>query len=189
MGKGITKEIVLKEAEKILKKQGYSHLTIREIAASLEIKPASVYNHIGGISEVYEHISFVASQKLRKQIENAIKGKSGDEAFLAGSRAYRSFAEKNREMYIVLIRGRRSPDKKVTHAVFDGFAPLRDVILTYVQDDYQRLNFIRIFRSFLHGFVEITYNGFMQKGSVSRDETFEIAINHYLSILKGFKQL
>ena len=94
------------------------------------------------------------------------------------------FAEKNRQMYLLLISERALKNEDTAFLGRHGFSPVVDVIKSYNLRREDFLHFIRSFRAFMHGFVEITHNGFMQRGPVSKDETYLKAVNEFLQILK-----
>lgn len=182
--KGIDKQAIFDESEKLLENVGIDRFSLRELSRRLGIKPASLYNHIRGIEEIYKYLSKRASDGMKNTLLEAMKDKPADEAFVAGAFAYRRFAEQNHELYLVLIRARSSKDEETIKLGFESFAPIRELIKSYGIPKEKFLHFIRSFRAFLHGFVEITHNGFMQKGSAPKDETFLTAVNVFLKILK-----
>ncbi len=181
--RGLSKEIIYDEAERLVQEQGYDKLAIRELAARLEVKPASLYNHIKGIEELNVNIALKAAVRMKDTLEEAVKGKNTDEAFMAGTRAYRSFAMENKELYKALIHMPLLDDEAVRHAGFQSFSPLRDVIVKYGLPHKEMVNFVRWLRSAMHGFIELTNNGFMQRGDVTQDETYEEMMGNYLSFL------
>ena len=184
MKKGIDKQAVFDESEKLLENVGIDRFSLRELSRRLGIKPASLYNHISGIDEIYKYLSKRASDGMKNTLLEAMKDKPADEAFVAGAFAYWRFAEQNHELYSVLIRARSSKDEETIKLGLESFAPLRELIKSYGVPKEKSSHFIRSFRAFLHGFVEIIHNGFMQNGIAPKDETFLTAVNVFLKILK-----
>lgn len=184
MKKGITREMVLAESEKMIIKSGFEGFSLRTLSEKLGIKPASLYNHISGIDEIYVMLAEKAASMMRYELSRAVEGKPADEAFISGAVAYREFAEKNRQMYLLLISERALKNEDTAFLGRHGFSPVVDVIKSYNLQREDFLHFIRSFRAFMHGFVEITHNGFMQRGPVSKDETYLKAVNEFLQILK-----
>ena len=95
--KGITREMVLAESEKMIIKSGFEGFSLRTLSEKLGIKPASLYNHISGIDEIYVMLAEKAASMMRYELSRAVEGKPADEAFISGAVAYREFAEKNRK--------------------------------------------------------------------------------------------
>ena len=62
-----TKEKIVYESLKLFSKKGYNGVSMREIAAAVGIKGASIYNHFKGKQEVFEAI-FEEMTKLYSQV-------------------------------------------------------------------------------------------------------------------------
>lgn len=183
--KGINREVILSESEKMIIKSGFESFSMRALSERLGIKAASLYNHISGIDEIYEALAEKAAEMMNKELARAVKGKSPDRAFIDGALAYRRFAEKNRNMFLLLTNERAHKAKNPAMLGRYGFMPLIEVIKSYGISREDFLHFIRSFRAFIHGFAEITHNGFMQKGPASKEETYLVAVNEFLRILKS----
>lgn len=186
--KGLNSAYIMEAAVKLVEEKGYDNFSLRELAARLEVRPASLYNHIAGIGEINKAVAMKAADMLNRALTDAIGDRTGDEAFLAAARAYRSFAGGNPEMYKALIRLPASEDGDIRQAAFASFQPLRDVIVGYGAEKRETVHFLRAFRSAMHGFVELTSNGFMQRDEVPREETYEAVIYGYLNVLKGISR-
>ena len=182
--KGLNKNIILEAAEILLTEKGYDNLSLRDIAASLGVKPASLYNHIKGYDEIRMHIAIKASQKAGDILKKAVLNKSPDEAFVSGAIAYREFALNNPELYKAFVRKPELKNEEVMKAGFESFLPMRDIIMSYGISKRDMLHFIRGLRSMMHGFIELSNNGYMQRGNISRDESYEVIVKNYLKVLK-----
>ncbi len=182
--KNLNSEIILKAAIEAVEEKGYAEFSLRDIAARLDCKPSSLYNHIKGFDDIKAMMAIYVADKLHTALSNAVEGKERDEAFLCGVRTYREFALENHELYKVFISIPSINDERVDKAGFDSFHPLWTVIEGYSLQKEDALHFVRALRSVMHGFIELTANGFMQKGSVTRDESYDVIIRSYLEILK-----
>lgn len=183
--RGLHSDDIMREALKLIEKKGYDNFSLRELAARLDVKPASLYNHVRGISEITTAVAMEAAGMLNSTLTDAVRGKPTDEAFLDGTRAYRYFACENYEIYKALIRMPASDDEHIVKAAFSSYEPLHTLIMSCGAEKTATIHFLRSLRSAMHGFVELTTNGFMQHGSVTRDETYEVIIHSFLDILKG----
>lgn len=186
MRKGLDHDVIIAEAVAMIEEGGYDSFSLRELAKRLGVKPASLYNHLDGAKEIAAAVAMKAAEGMGNALREAMKDKAADEAFVAGALAYRRFAEQNRELYKALIMMPSIDDERVREAGFRSFAPMRELIHEYITDFNDALNFHRAFRSVIHGFIELTSNGFMTRGGVSRDETYLIIVNEYLSVLKRY---
>lgn len=210
--RGITYSEIMEKALKLVEEVGYEQFSLRELAAKLGVKPASLYNHIEGIEEINTGIAIEVAKRLNRTLQTAIeealnceenadckgsidkagidkssigKGDTGkDRAFMAAAYAYRNFAEENSQLYEALINMPRSDNDKILSAAFYSFEPMRELIKSYGLGDRETINFIRGLRSVMHGFVELCNSGFMLQGKVSRDDSYEAIIRQYLEVLK-----
>lgn len=182
--KNLNCEVILSSAIDAVRENGYDNFSIRDLAARLDCKPASLYNHISGFEELKGKMAIFVANELKNTISSSIEGKAGDEAFFAAVRAYRTFAIENHNLYSVFISIPSIKNQTVDHAGFDSFTPLLNIINGYNLSPGDKLNYIRALRSVMHGFIELTANGFMQKGDISRDQSYEAIMTKYLEILK-----
>lgn len=182
--KGLNQEMILDEAVKLVAEKGYDSFSLRELAGRLNVQPASLYNHVKGIDEINEGVALRASGMLHTVLTEAMQGKEPDTAFLDCAYAYRRFSEEHPELYKALIRIPSLNDEQIRKASFYSFEPLRIVINSYGMGHPASIHFVRALRSFIHGFVELTGNGLMQKADVSKEDTFDLTIREFLSYLK-----
>ena len=183
--KGLTKDLILQEAYLQVEERGFEHFSLRELAVRLGVRPASLYNHISGVEEITAAVADLASERLCTVLREATVGREPDDAFRSGAWAYRRFADEHPEIYQALIHMPSSDDERLVRASFASYAPLRALVRSYGKTDAATLHFLRSFRAVMHGFVELTANGFMVRGPASRDETYSIIVEHLLNTLKG----
>ena len=70
------KEEILKVAAILFKEKGYSAISMRDIAAKMDIKAASLYNHISGKQEILAAIILEVAIEFTKGMERVISQKS-----------------------------------------------------------------------------------------------------------------
>lgn len=182
--KGLTHEMIINTALDLINEHGYDTFSLRELATKLNVKPSSLYNHVHGLNEINTEVAFRVSQKLNTLLSHAIDGKDQDQAFMDAVKAYRQFALDYPGEYAALIKMPKSNNENIIHAGLESFAPLRNLIKSYQAPREKTIHFMRALRSTMHGFVELTYNGFMQRESIARDESYEIIMKNYLEKLK-----
>lgn len=174
---GLTKEIVVNAAIELIKEKGSQAFTMNELARRLDIKPASLYNHIQSIDELTDEAGSRIAAMLRSAELNAIEGKNRDEALRALCSAYRLFAINNSELYKVNI-GRqlvgRDFEKAEKGEIVD---PMMKLLSEYDLDDNQKMHWHRILRALLHGFVSQEFAGRFHGFSVACDRTFQKAVD------------
>lgn len=182
--RGLNKENIIDAAERLVVEKGYENFSLREVATKLGVQPASLYNHVQGLDEMNTAVAIRAAEKMQQTLQEAVEGKEPDEAFSEGVRAYRRFAMENPELYKAFVRIPLLSDREVVRVAFRSFFPLRKVIDSYGLSKTENIHFVRGLRAFMHGFIELTNNGFMQKKDISRDATYEVVIEEWLKKLK-----
>lgn len=182
--RGLNHEMIMDEAVKLVTEKGYDSFSLRELAGRLGVQPASLYNHIRGIDEINEEVAIRASHMLHAVLTEAMSGKDPDSAFIDCTYSYRKFTEENPELYKALIHIPPMNDEQIWKASFYSFEPLRIIVNSYGMQKPASIHFLRSLRSFIHGFVELTGNGLMQRASASKEETFDFAIHQFLTYLK-----
>ena len=162
---------------------GLSTLNIHTLSAELDIKPASLYNHIKGIDEVKADVARYALTEMDKLTRDAAVVYAGEEALLRIAVARRDFAENRAEIYGALTlysvlqpseyKKMSGLHKNVVHQILD----------TYSLDDKVNRDFIIAFRSCLHGFVAL--KSIIAFGdSAGTDETFKNMMIHIIKMLE-----
>lgn len=182
----LNREIIMDEAVKLVTEKGYDRFSLRELAGRLGVRPSSLYNHIRGVDEINEEVAVRASQQLHGALTEAMSGKDPDTAFIDCAYAYRKFTEENPELYKALIHIPPFHDEQIRKASFYSFEPLRSIVSSYGMQKPVSIHFLRTFRSFIHGFVELTGNGLMQRAKTGGEETFDFAIHQFLTYLKEY---
>jgi AcrR family transcriptional regulator len=181
--RGLTGDIVLAAAVKIVEKQGFSQLTIQELASSLQVKPASLYNHISGINEARLHLAYYALEKMEAAIRDTAVGYSRNEALKKIAYAYRHFGSAHPELYRAFINCANIEDKSIEEAKQSVVRIFHQILEPYSLDYETKVHFTRCFRSSLHGFVSLENAGFF-KNNVDVEASFDMMIKSHLALLK-----
>ncbi len=188
MKRGLNKDVVIAEAIRMVEEEGYERLSLRDLSRRLNVKPASLYNHISGIDEILRGVAIHSASEMGRALEEATLGKDRRIAFIDGAIAYRLFATEHPELYKAFISMPSLDDKEVNEVGIRSFAPFRAIISSYNLNYEDAINFHRAFRSVLHGFIELATNGYMTRGNVKQDDTFMVIVNTYLDFLENIAQ-
>lgn len=177
----LNKERVLATAVDLAEESGgVGELTLTALAAALDVRVPSLYNHIEGLDGLYEDLSFWAGRLLLDKIRQATFGKTGEEALRAMAHAYREFAQEQPALYPLTIV---APDADETQRVVLAQEWLQLLLLTMASLGLQgeeALHAIRAYRALLHGFVSLeTGGGF--KMDLALDQSFDYLIDNFLS--------
>ena len=171
--KGLNKKAVIDEAIELIRDKGNQAFSINELARRLDIKPASLYNHIQNIDDLTDEIGSRIAAMLRNVEAEAINGKKREEALIALCNAYHSFALENAELYKVNM-GRQLVghdfEKAKKGEIVD---PMMKILSEYDLDDDHKMHWHRILRAMLHGYVSQEFGGKFQRN----EQTFQKAIH------------
>ena len=186
--KGLSKEKVMEEAIEFIEEEGFKNFSIRELAARLNIKAASLYNYIDSMDELNRDIALKASSKLKKIQEEAILGKQRDEALIALAMAYRKFVLTRPQLYKVIMQLPYLEAQKFIDTGGEIIEPLMSVLAMYKLNDIKRMQYQRILRSIIHGFADLEAAGYFAHFPVNNDESYQLAINGIIRDIKTFEE-
>ena len=102
-GKGLTLEMIAETASRLVEEKGYNKFSVRELALRLNVKAASLYNHIDSVEDINREVGRLAMNKLNDTLERATEGKRRDEALEALAYAYAQFVKEDYELYRAII--------------------------------------------------------------------------------------
>ena len=102
-GKGLSPELIADTASRLISEKGLDNFSVRELAVRLNVKAASLYNHISGVEDINRAVGQLAVNRLNEALEKAVSGLSRDEAVRALSHAYRRFVKENPDLYRTII--------------------------------------------------------------------------------------
>jgi AcrR family transcriptional regulator len=180
--RGLTSDAVLTAAVNIVEKQGFAQLTIQKLAASLHVKPASLYNHISGIDAAKFQLARYTLEKMEAGLRDTAVGYSREEALKRIASAYRHFGLKHPELYKAFINAAHSEDREIEAAKQSIVHVFYQVLEPYSLDDETKAHFTRCFISSLHGFVSLEPAGFF-KNSVDSNTCFAMLVESNLALL------
>lgn len=183
---GLNKENVIDAAIKLIEEKGYSNFSINELAKSLDVRPASLYNHIVNVDEIFSETAARANSMMIDTEEKAIAGKARDEAIFAIADAYRAFAKAHYELYKVVFNLQNSSsDFMRKEEVGRTIAPIMDALSGYDLDENSKRHWQRALRSVMHGFVAHEEAGGFANSATARDESYRIAVG---CVIDGIKK-
>ena len=174
--KGLTKELVIDAAFLLIEEKGPHSFSINELARRLDIKPASIYNHVKNMEELLNEVGERIAAMLREAEHEAIAGKSRDEAFYALSAAYRSFASEHTHLYKMNV-GRQligtDFEKAKKGEIVD---PILKVLSDYDIEERERMDWHRIWRAMMHGYITQEYVARANNIPVDFDRVYKKAL-------------
>lgn len=175
---GLTGERVVQAAALLIEQKGAADFSMRALAESLNVKTASLYNHVQSMDAL---LSDVCAYALRLQYDGemaAIGGKSGAEAIAALAGAYRDFARDHRQLYRLSVSRASCADPGSPTARYIT-EPFMKVLEQRALSDEEKCHWQRVLRGIVHGFVSQEDAGFFSHLPAAVDESFRTAIRCY----------
>lgn len=167
----LTAEALTDIALTIVDAGGPSALTLKEVARRAQVAPPSLYNHVRDLKELRERAVLRVMGQLTDALAAAAIGQARDDAVRALMHAYRDFARRHPQRYLLL-----EPDP-LSSALLreEGRRQLEvvaRVLAGYDRDEATQIHDIRLLRSVAHGFASLeAAGGFGLPEDI--DETFE----------------
>jgi len=159
---------------------GLDGLTLTALAAALNVRVPSLYNHVDGLDGLHDDLALLAGRRMLAEIRQAAFGKTGAEALRAMAGAYREFALQNPALYPLTTV---APEPEQEELVLLAQEWLQLLLLTMASlglTGDEALHAIRAYRSMVHGFVSLESGGGFKMG-LARDESFEYLVSGFLS--------
>ena len=183
---GLTRDRVVEEAAAMVAELGLAQLTLAGLAGRLGVKQPSLYKHIGSIAELRRGIAILAVNDLGAALLRAAAGRSGADAVVGMSRAYRDWALENPALYEASQLMPTEGDLEHETAMLAAIQTITDVLAAYDLDGDDAVDAIRAFRSMLHGFVAFEAMGsFAMSADVNR--SFERMVHGFTIALAQWK--
>lgn len=174
--KGLTKEAVIDASIQLIQQQGNGAFSLNELARVLDIRPASLYNHIESVQELTAALGCRIADMIKQAELEAIAGKKGQDALFALCDAYRSFARRHIGLYKVLMGMQKDKSACTPEAFREMTMPIMQVLSDYEITPHDRMHWQRILRAMMHGFITHEFAGGFLSFSVDSDETYRMAV-------------
>ena len=174
--KGLTKEVIIDTAIELIEEQGNHSYSLNELARKLDIKPASMYNHIKNAEILTGEIGQRIAKMIKNAELNAISDKHGDEALFALCNAYREFARTHIDLYKVIMGMQKDKNAFTETACGEMIEPILKVLSDYSISEPEKMHWQRILRAVMHGFITHEYAGGFSHFPIDENETYHKAI-------------
>jgi AcrR family transcriptional regulator len=100
----LDQETVLQTAEALVDRDGYDALTMTSLAAELDTRVSSLYNHVANLEDLRANIQTRAMRLLGEHVRTAAMGHAGADGLRSLSHELRAFARQYPHRYSALTR-------------------------------------------------------------------------------------
>lgn len=173
---GLGKESILQAAMALIEEKGIAQFSMGELAKRLNVKPASLYNHVDSLHDLLEQIGLTAISRLTEAENQAIQGKQKDEALFSLAEAYRFFAREHAQLYRLILGLSKLDSQILEKGAGDIVQPILYVLSTYGLREHQQYHWQRVLRGVMVGFAVHEHAGGFSRFPVDENESYRIAI-------------
>ncbi len=179
---GLTKVLVIEEAERMIDELGTARLTLTALAGRLGVKQPSLYKHIEGLDDLLHSVSVRAKLALADELTRVAVGRAGSDAVIAMSTRYRAWAKEHPGRYLTTNAAPAPDDEddlaaasaitRTPYAIVHGFGLEGD----------DAIHATRAWRAVLHGFVTLEAGGAFGLAT-DIDRSFDLLIDRLVETL------
>jgi AcrR family transcriptional regulator len=160
---GLDQASVIAAGAALADEVGFSGLSMGLLAERLGVRTPSLYKHVTSQADLAHGIAVLAMNEIADAIGNAIQGRAGSEALVAGARAMRAWVLKHPGRYAAgnaaMVTGSDDPLLPAIQRVLASWAAM---LHGYRLDPDQEIHALRMLRSVLHGFATLEAAGSFQ---------------------------
>lgn len=182
---GLNRKMVVDAAAEMIQERGMHSFTMRELAAHMHVKAASLYNHIESMDALLIDVARLTIERLVEAMDAAIQGKAGAAAIFALSEAYMRFGKAHFEWYKLILSLPLSDDPKLAESPKRIIEPILQALDGFKLGDVQRMHQQRILRSIMHGFLTQEACGYFSHFPIDVQESYRLAVECFIRGLKG----
>jgi len=182
---GLNRDSVVEASIRLIEEKGYAAFSMGELAKSLNVKTASLYNHVESLDALYTEVGLAAVSQMTASEAQAIEGKEKNDALFALADAYRAFAKDHNELYRVIMGLQKSKNKVLEMAAGQITEPIMQMLSGYGLNITEQMHWQRILRSMMHGFAAHEEAGGFSHFPVDKNESYRMAIQCVADGLKN----
>lgn len=176
----LNQRIVVEAAADLIDEAGDpAALSLKTLAAKLDIRVPSLYNHIDGLDGLRRAVALWALRQLLTELRHAAVGKAGRDGLIAIAHSYRAFAQAHPGVYPLTLRAPDADDAEMNTISNDIVGLVLLLLAPLGLRDAEALHEVRILRGLLHGFVSLEAAGGFGL-PLERDESFQRLIDRYI---------
>lgn len=156
---GLSPELVVNEAARLVDEVGRERLTLSELAKRLGVAQPSLYKHVDGLDGLNRLLTILVLSEIGDTMRRASTGRAGEDAIGALANAYRTYALAHPGRYGYVVRAPAPEDAAWQAAAAEILSILDAVFAGYGITGTDAVDAARFVRSVLHGFVSLELGG------------------------------
>lgn len=182
----LDQEAVLRAAEALVDRDGYDALTMTSLAAELEARVSSLYNHVANLEDLRALVQVRAMRMLGEHVRAAAMGHAGADGLRALSHELRVFARTHPQRYAALTRPPIDREGFYS-AALEAIEALAVMVRSAGLPEDRLIQTGMALFAALHGFVSLEVAGYFgdlsltSASDVSLDEVYEQVIQGAVS--------
>jgi len=139
---------------------GLDQLSMALLAERLGVKTPALYNHVASQAQLVHRIAILAMTEFADAIRDAIAGRAGRDALVAGAQAMRRYVREHPGRYTAGNAARPTgPGDPLIAADGRVITSWSAMLRGYRLDPGQEIHALRMLRSMLHGFATLEAAG------------------------------
>lgn len=180
---GLDQATVVHAAADLADQHGLDQLTLAQLAAHLEIRTPSLYNHIDGLPGLRRELALLGLHQLAECKGRAAMGVAGEAAVRAVTQAYREYVHQHPGLYAATLRAPDPTDAELQQAAKRVVEIILAALAAYNLADEDALHAVRGLRSIVHGFATLELAGGFGM-PLDRDESFRRLVQIFIGGLR-----
>jgi len=156
---GLNRQGVIEAAATIADTDGLQNVTFARLAATLSIKPPSLYNHVENLEALLDGLAQLGLQTLLERTHRTAIGLSGFDALKAVASVQRVYAKEHPGLYMATLRNVHSYSAQTQQIAESYLSTVLAILRGYSLEGEKALHAVRCIRSGLQGFIHLEING------------------------------
>lgn len=148
-----TKELVIQTASGIADRDGLSGVSLKAVAAALQIRTPSLYNHIDSLEDLLHGVAHSGMREMNHQMTQAVVGISGDAAIHAIGTAYLRFMIAHPGVYETIQWAAWHQNNETEQILSDYHCLMGKLVLSCGLSIANPDPVVRLLEGFLHGYA------------------------------------
>ncbi|WP_071131156.1 TetR/AcrR family transcriptional regulator [Enterococcus timonensis] len=183
--RNLTQEKILQATVELAKEIGLAQINFPNLAAKLDIKYPSLYNHFKNMKELKLILTGRLLEELTQTLADNLVGLSRSEAVRAYCQVYLNFAFENEAVYELLINIPHTHSEILFEKSQQLNLIIQKILRAYQLSGDQVIHKSRELRSLLHGYISLSFLGYFQQIDVDAEISYREMVEDFVFLLEN----